>query len=134
MCRRFSPICMSIIQTTSIEDVAQHFHISHSYLGRIFKQHTRTTPVQMLQEIRLSHPCEFLENTQLSVQEIAYKTGYSDVTFLYASFIKNMGLHRYSTGNNILKTKKSLQESITCSDFYIIFPGLFLDCLPVVFL
>lgn len=92
MCRRFSPICMSIIQTTSIEDVAQHFHISHSYLGRIFKQHTRTTPVQMLQEIRLSHACEFLENTQLSVQEIAYKTGYSDVTFFIRIFHKKYGV------------------------------------------
>lgn len=73
-------------QTTSVEDVAQHFHISHSYLIRIFKQHTQTTPVQILQEIRLSHACEFMENTKLSVQEITCKTGYSDVTFFYTHF------------------------------------------------
>ena len=79
-------------QTTSVEDVAQHFHISHSYLSRIFKRHTKTTPVQMLQEIRLSHACEFLENTKLSVQEIAYKTGYSDVTFFIRIFHKKYGV------------------------------------------
>lgn len=79
-------------QTTSVEKVAQYFHISHSYLSRIFKQHTRTTPVQMLQEIRLSHACEFLENTQLSIQEIAYKTGYSDVTFFIRIFHKKYGV------------------------------------------
>lgn len=79
-------------QSTSVEDVAQHFHMSHSYLGRIFKQHTKTTPVQMLQEIRLSYACEFLENTQLSIQEIAYKTGYSDVTFFIRIFHKKYGV------------------------------------------
>ncbi|MCB5387276.1 AraC family transcriptional regulator [Blautia glucerasea] len=79
-------------QNTSVEDVVQHFHISKSYLSRIFKQHTKTTPVQMLQEIRLSHGCEFLENTQLSVQEIAYKTGYNDVTFFIRIFHKKYGV------------------------------------------
>ncbi len=75
-------------RTTSVWDISQHFYISRSYLNRVFKAHTNTTVIQTLQQIRIQHACDYLQNTQLSVQNIADAVGYSDVTFFIRTFKK----------------------------------------------
>lgn len=79
-------------QTTSVEDIAKHFYISHSYLSRIFKQYTNSTVVQALQKIRLQAACDYLINTSLSVQKVAELAGYTDVTFFIRIFKKAFGI------------------------------------------
>lgn len=78
-------------RTTSVEDISQHFYISRSYLSRVFKSHTNTTIIQALQQIRIQHACDYLQNTQLSVQNIADAVGYGDVTFFIRTFKKMTG-------------------------------------------
>lgn len=79
-------------RTTSVEDISHHFYISRSYLSRVFKAHTNTTVIQALQQIRIQHACEYLQNTQLSVQNISEAVGYGDVTFFIRTFKKMTGV------------------------------------------
>ena len=74
--------------TTSAEDIAKHFFLSQSYLSRLFKANTNTTIIKALQQIRMKHACDYLENTQLSVQNICEAVGYGDVTFFIRVFKK----------------------------------------------
>lgn len=78
-------------QTTSVEDIAEHFYISRSYLSRVFKAHTNSTISQTLQQVRLQNACDYLKHTQLSVQNITDAVGYGDVTFFIRAFKKAYG-------------------------------------------
>lgn len=75
-------------RTTSVEDIAKHFFLSRSYLSKVFKTNTNTTIIQALQQVRMQHACDYLENTQLSVQNICEAVGYGDVTFFIRVFKK----------------------------------------------
>lgn len=75
-------------RSTCVEDISRHFFISRSYLSRVFKAHMNTTVIQALQQIRMQHACDYLQNTQLSVQNISDAVGYGDVTFFIRTFKK----------------------------------------------
>lgn len=91
-------------RTTSVEDISSHFYISRSYLSRIFKAYTNTTVIQALQQIRIQHACDYLQHSQLSVQNISDAVGYNDATFFIRTFKKVMGvtLLQYRKQNQIL--------------------------------
>lgn len=78
-------------QTTSVEDIAEHFYISRAYLSRVFKAFTNCTISQTLRQVRMQNASEYLRNTQLSVQNIADAVGYGDVTFFIRAFKKTYG-------------------------------------------
>lgn len=90
------PLILSYIhehyRTTSVEDIAQRFCISRSYLSRMFKLHTNTTVIQILQDTRLHHACEYLRDTKFPIQILAEKVGYNDVTFFIRIFKKKYGV------------------------------------------
>lgn len=75
----------------SVESISEHFHLSRPYLSRLFKEHTNKTIIQVLQQIKMERACELLRQTQLPVQIIAERVGYSDVTFFIRVFRKTTG-------------------------------------------
>lgn len=70
----------------SIDDMAQQCNLNRSYFSRLFREHLSTTPQQFLIQYRLSQACELLKNSQLTLQEIAEKVGYSNQFNLSAAF------------------------------------------------
>lgn len=78
--------------TASVEDIASHFAVSTSYLGRIFKENTHTTVLGVIQQTRVQKACELLISTRLLVQDIAEAVGYQDVTYFIRMFKKQIGL------------------------------------------
>ncbi|MBQ6151509.1 MAG: helix-turn-helix domain-containing protein [Mogibacterium sp.] len=91
----YVPQIMSYIhynyKDASVESISEHFHLSRPYLSRLFKEHTNKTIIQMLQQIRMERAGELLRQTQLPVQIIAERVGYSDVTFFIRVFRKVNG-------------------------------------------
>lgn len=75
-------------RTATVENIAEHFHLSRPYLSRIFKAHTNTTIIQALQRIRLERASELLIRTQMSVHDISEAVGYGDITFFIRVFRK----------------------------------------------
>lgn len=78
--------------TTSVEEIAEHFSFSRSYLSRIFRCHTEKTVMDILTEVRISKACEGLKNTNLTVRMIAERVGYEDVTYFNRIFRKTTGM------------------------------------------
>lgn len=78
---------------TSVEDIARHFSVSTSYLGRIFRENTRNTVIETIQQVRIQKACDLLVSSRLPVQNIAEAVGYSDVTY----FIRMFKKHRQTT-------------------------------------
>lgn len=79
-------------KTIVLSEVAQRFDMSVRSLNRRFKSALGKTPLQYLQEIRIDSAKDLLQTTNLSISEIAYRTGYQDVSYFSALFKEQMAV------------------------------------------
>lgn len=63
-----------------LEEVAQLAHLSVEAFCRYFKLHTRKTYVNFLHEVRISQACQLLIRTDLSVDQIGYRSGFANIS------------------------------------------------------
>ncbi len=76
----------------SIQKLADHLHISTSYLSLIFKKEAGETFLKYLVRIRLNAAIELLCNSELKTMEIAERVGYPEVTYFSYFFKKHYGM------------------------------------------
>lgn len=76
----------------SIKDIAGAVHVSSSYFSKIFKETTDFSPYDYLLAIRLDKAKELLQQTDNSIESIAYKTGFNSVSNFVFFFKKQMGI------------------------------------------
>lgn len=65
--------------------------LSVSRLAHLFKEQTKSTPQQFLEQRRMQHACHLLRLTRLSVAEIAREVGYEDPFYFSNRFRRNLG-------------------------------------------
>jgi two-component system response regulator YesN len=75
-----------------LETIASLFGYNSSYLGKLFTQKMNQSFNSYLDEMRIKHSVELLENTTLKVYEIATKVGYSNVNYFHHKFKKLKGM------------------------------------------
>ncbi|MCF7826249.1 MAG: AraC family transcriptional regulator [Candidatus Marinimicrobia bacterium] len=75
----------------SSRDGARVAKMEHSAFCRLFKAKTKKTFTQVLNEKRIDQACQRLLGTQLSVTQIAYEVGYSNLGHFYKQFKNIMG-------------------------------------------
>lgn len=66
--------------------VAEHFQLSKGYLSRYIKSRTGYTFSVLVQRLRLKEAAYLLINSTLSIEEIVFKIGYTDVSNFYRAF------------------------------------------------
>lgn len=76
----------------SVKKLAKMFHHSESQLFRKFRNHYGFSPMEYLQNIRLEHASYLLNETSLSISEIAYQSGFSDCCYFSNCFRKKYGV------------------------------------------
>ena len=72
--------------THTIRDLALEFHLSPSYLQRLFKHQTGVCMGEWLSEQRLQRAAHLLANSYMSVKEIAHAVGYEHVSSFIRAF------------------------------------------------
>ena len=70
----------------SIESLASLLGMSQRNFNRRFRDATNLSPLKFLQSQRLSQARDLLQNTNLSISEIAYRVGYIDVSYFTKLF------------------------------------------------
>lgn len=70
----------------TLSDMAEHFHLSSKYFSRYFKEHFQLTFSEYIGHLRMDLARELLENTDLSVTEIAAQCGFSGISFFIRRF------------------------------------------------
>jgi len=70
----------------TIQQLSELFGMSQRNFTRRFRKATNTTPLKYLQNQRLSEAKELLQNSNLSISEIAYRVGYIDVSYFTKIF------------------------------------------------
>lgn len=86
----------------NLEDLASIAHLSKYYFCRLFKAYIGYTPHEYLINVRVSKAQQLLLNTNLAIDEIAWKTGFPDATN-FVHIFKNIvgttpGKYRHNMG------------------------------------
>ena len=93
---RIEQVCRDMIRHYSREiDVASYAadcHLSVSRFVHVFKEITGTSPANFIIAIRIKKACELLENTDLTVLQIAQTVGIDDQNYFSRLFKKRTGL------------------------------------------
>lgn len=87
-------------------EVASHIGMNPSALCTFIKKHTNLTFTEFLNNIRLAKAKELLLNSELSVSEVAYKTGFSSLSYFHKIF-----RNHYHCTPRSLRTSKSINLS-----------------------
>lgn len=87
-------------QKMTIRDLASLANCSASYLDRLFKQRTGSTPMQYLERIRLAAASRLLLRRDLDVSQVAGLIGFSDPRYFSRRFAARFGAppSRYRAG------------------------------------
>ncbi|MBR1813233.1 MAG: helix-turn-helix domain-containing protein [Lachnospiraceae bacterium] len=78
-------------QTVTLTDLARSIHLSKQYVCRIIRQQTGDTYSTLLNRTRMQIACDYLAESDLSVEEIAYMCGFSEPANFTRQFKKDIG-------------------------------------------
>lgn len=75
----------------SVPKLCRELGMSHTQLHRKLKATTGLSAIQLIQSIRMERAKTLLEDTDLTIREIAYQTGYNDPSYFGRVFAKYTG-------------------------------------------
>jgi len=102
----FDQILKNFKDSISIEDLSQKVSLSKAAFCRYFKARTQKTFIEYLMEVRINHACKLLKETEMSVLEICYESGYNNLSNFNRQFLK-------LTKQNPKAFRKNLNTSVT---------------------
>lgn len=76
----------------TVETISEHLGLNRTYFSTLFKKQANTTPVDYLISYRISEATKLLRETDLSVNEIAVKTGFESAVNFYMRFKQRIGI------------------------------------------
>ena len=76
---------------TGLEAMVHLSGRNHSYLCRTFKRYFKITPTEYINLIRLDYAENLLLNTDISITEICYETGFGSLSHFYSLFEQRYG-------------------------------------------
>ncbi len=79
-------------KTLAIQDLAEQFSMSPRNFTRRFKEATGKTPLQYIQDARITMARDLLQSSNLSIGDIADKLGYNDVSHFTYLFRRKLDL------------------------------------------
>jgi transcriptional regulator GlxA family with amidase domain len=94
-----------------IEALCQKFNLSENYIGRYFKRHFQESLQQYISRNRIKMAESLIKDTQLSMKEIAYRTGYSDACHLTKKFQSYYGISPLKYRKQSVLQKKEQHNS-----------------------
>ncbi|MBQ8857064.1 MAG: helix-turn-helix domain-containing protein [Lachnospiraceae bacterium] len=91
----FAEVCRYMeknYRTVTIQELSKVFHFQEDYFNRLIKKRTGKTYCELLQEIRLLKAEYLLNQTAMTVSEIAEEVGYRNKGYFYKLFSKKYGM------------------------------------------
>lgn len=74
----------------SLQQLAKQCNVSSGYLSSLFHKEAGIPMSEYLQKTRIRHACRFFESTELSIQQIGLRCGFSDASYFTRVFKKEM--------------------------------------------
>ncbi len=76
----------------TVDQIAEQFYFSRSYLSHVFKVVTGYTIVEYTMMCRIQKACELLTKTAVSITDIANQTGFGNITYFERVFKRIKGV------------------------------------------
>ncbi len=92
----------NINKSLSLAELASLSHYSKYHFSREYSRITGKTPMSHFIELKVEHACFLLEQTNLSMSEIAFQLGYDDALYFSRVFRKVMGLAPSAYRKNLI--------------------------------
>ena len=90
----------------SLEELSRSCFYNPSYFSRLFKEHYGMTLTEFVSQSRIEKACSLLEETSLSVEEVAEQCGFSSRNAFFKLFKEKNGKTPQEYRNAIIKVKK----------------------------
>ena len=84
-------ITCNFMRELRIDDIAQYMGMNRSALCTFFSKHERKTIMAYVVERRLAESKRLLATTNLSIQQVCYKSGFQDVPHFCRTFKQSVG-------------------------------------------
>ncbi len=78
-------------QTISLDKISAYLSMSPATFCRYFKKHFHKTFSSFLNEVRVGHACKLLQETNKNISEIAFCSGYNQLSNFNRQFKRNIG-------------------------------------------
>ena len=75
-------------QSVSLDEAARLLTMTKSSFCKFLKKHAKKTFSEIVNEIRISHACELMIQTDKRISTIAFESGYNDVSYFSRTFKK----------------------------------------------
>lgn len=76
----------------TLRELAERYHVEHSYFSRIFRREIGTSLLQYITKIRIEKAKEYIRKGNGNLTEIAFMVGYDDYTYFNKVFRKSEGM------------------------------------------
>jgi AraC-like DNA-binding protein len=76
----------------TLKSIASSINLSASHYASIFRKKTGYSPIVYFNHLKIQHACQYLQFTQLRINEVANKLGFEDAYYFSRLFTKVMGL------------------------------------------
>ena len=92
----FQPQALEFMESSynlplTLEEISGSVNMSPKYFCRFFHEMTHRTPIDYLNYYRIERACYQLITTNLSITEIAYASGFNDLSYFIKTFKKYKG-------------------------------------------
>lgn len=102
----------------TLQQVADHVNLTPPYLSKFFKQNMNTTFNNYVNNVRLMHAVQDLENTSHSITSITYDNGFASMNAFNKLFKETYGItpnkyrnqHKKDAENSLLINKEGIEE------------------------
>ncbi|WP_373496000.1 helix-turn-helix domain-containing protein [Aquiflexum sp.] len=78
-------------RTVQLQEVADLANMSKEAFCRFFKERTGKTLTEFLGQVRIHHACQLLQETDLSISQVAYQSGFQNLSYFNRAFKKYRG-------------------------------------------
>ncbi len=72
----------------SLKELSEASGLSEKYLCRVFKSYTSRSPMEYINQLRISHVCRILETSEATVTEAAFSCGFNNLSYFSKIFKK----------------------------------------------
>ncbi len=94
---RFEKIYTFLIENykndIELETIAAVAHLTPTSFCRYFKKITRKTLLEVVIELRIKHACQMLTDTEKSISDICFESGFGNLSHFNKEFKKEIGLN-----------------------------------------
>ena len=97
-------------QSVNIQVIADYLNIERTYLYRLFKDITGSSPQEYLLDYRIRRACSLLAETELPVSDIARSVGYEDALYFSRLFKKYFNTTPSAYAKKIAETQRKQQN------------------------